>query len=143
MLPLSAWLIGIVFGLGLVLSGMTDPAKVLGFLDLAGSWDPSLGLVMGGAIAVAAIPFAIAKRRPTSLLGAPTQLPSARRIDQRLVVGSIVFGIGWGIAGFCPGPALASLGTGAPKAVVFVLAMLVGMGLFELIDRVQRGSDVA
>jgi len=129
-----AFLSGLVFGIGLLLSGMADPAKVLGFLDLAGPWDPSLALVMAGAIAVAAGGFAVARRRAKSLLGAPIQLPTKRTIDRRLIVGSTLFGAGWGLAGFCPGPALVALGMGEAKAIVFVVAMLAGMGLFALIE---------
>jgi uncharacterized membrane protein YedE/YeeE len=129
-----AFLAGLVFGIGLLLSGMADPAKVLGFLDLAGDWDPSLALVMAGAIAVAAVGFAVARRRTNSLLGAPMQLPTKRTIDRRLVVGSTLFGAGWGLAGFCPGPALVALGMGEAKAIVFVVAMLAGMGLFALFE---------
>ncbi|TAL23992.1 MAG: YeeE/YedE family protein [Aquabacterium sp.] len=131
----TSLLAGLVFGLGLVLSGMADPAKVLGFLDLAGSWDPSLALVMAGAIAVGLVAFTWARHRTTSLLGLDMKLPTARRIDARLVGGSLLFGAGWGIAGFCPGPALAALGMGEPKALVFVVAMLLGMGLFEVLER--------
>lgn len=131
----TALFAGLVFGLGLIVSGMADPAKVLGFLDLAGAWDPSLMFVMAGAIAVGAVAFAIARRRSTSLLGLEMKLPTARRIDLRLVIGSVLFGIGWGIAGLCPGPALVALGTGQAKAVVFVGAMLAGMGLFEWLER--------
>lgn len=135
MLAFTSLLSGLVFGLGLIVSGMANPAKVLGFLDLAGVWDPSLAFVMAGAIAVAAVAFALARRRSHSLLGAPMQLPSARRIDRRLVIGSLLFGVGWGVAGFCPGPALVGLGMGADKALVFVAAMLAGMGLFEWLER--------
>lgn len=135
MVVLSSFLSGLVFGLGLILSGMANPAKVLGFLDLAGAWDPSLALVMGGALAVGLVAFGVAKRREASLLGEPMRLPTARRIDARLVGGSLLFGVGWGVAGFCPGPALVVLGMGEVKAVVFVLAMLAGMGLFEIIER--------
>nr|WP_315235267.1 DUF6691 family protein [uncultured Albidiferax sp.] len=135
MVFITALLSGLVFGLGLIVSGMANPAKVLGFLDLAGVWDPSLAFVMAGAIAVAAVAFALARRRSHSLLGAPMQLPSARRIDRRLVIGSLLFGVGWGVAGFCPGPALVGLGMGADKALVFVAAMLAGMGLFEWLER--------
>jgi uncharacterized protein len=133
-------LVGLIFGLGLILSGMADPAKVLGFLDLAGAWDPSLALVMVGAIAVGAVGFALARRRSTSWLGLVMNVPTSRVIDSRLIAGSLAFGVGWGLAGFCPGPALVGLGMGQPKAVVFVLAMLVGMGLFEVIEwaRVER-----
>lgn len=130
----ASLLAGLVFGIGLVLSGMANPAKVLGFLDLAGDWDPSLALVMGGAVVVGAVAFAIARRRTTSLLGTAMKLPTARHIDRRLVGGSVLFGIGWGIAGFCPGPAITALGMGEAKAVVFVAAMLAGMGIFELLE---------
>lgn len=132
---LTSLLSGLVFGLGLILSGMADPAKVLGFLDLAGSWDPSLALTMLGAIGVGLVAFAVIKRRTTSLLGLSLKLPSARQIDGRLVGGSLLFGAGWGTAGFCPGPALVALGMGELKAVVFVVAMLFGMVFFELMER--------
>ena len=131
----TAALAGLVFGLGLILSGMADPRKVLGFLDLAGPWDPSLALVMLGAIAVGVVGFAMARRRSTSLLSLPMILPTTRSIDQRLVGGSLLFGIGWGIAGFCPGPALVALGMGEIKAALFVVAMLLGMAVFELAER--------
>ncbi|UUC91656.1 MULTISPECIES: YeeE/YedE family protein [Comamonas] len=131
---ISEFAIGLVFGLGLIISGMTDPGKVLGFLDLAGLWDPSLALVMGGAVLVGLFAFTLARKRSTSVLGGPMQLPTARQIDRRLVLGSLAFGVGWGIAGFCPGPAIVSLGAGEPKAVVFVLAMLAGMGAFEWLE---------
>lgn len=127
----TALLAGLVFGLGLILSGMANPAKVLGFLDLAGAWDPSLMFVMGGAIGVAFFAFAAAARRKLTLTGQPLVLPTARRIDRPLVLGSLLFGIGWGVAGFCPGPALVGVGLLQPKALLFVLAMLAGMGLFE------------
>jgi uncharacterized membrane protein YedE/YeeE len=135
---ITALLAGLVFGLGLIVSGMADPTKVLGFLDLAGAWDPSLALVMGGAIAVGLLAFALARRRTRSLLGLAMQLPQGRGIDRRLVLGGLVFGIGWGLAGFCPGPALAALGMGEAKAAVFVLAMLAGMGIFEWLERRAR-----
>jgi uncharacterized membrane protein YedE/YeeE len=127
--------VGLLFGLGLILAGMTDPSKVLGFLDLAGLWDPSLAFVMGGAILVSLGAFTLAKKRTTSFLGGAMQLPTSRDIDKRLVTGSLLFGAGWGLAGFYPGPALVSVGTGNPKAVVFVLAMLAGMALFEVLER--------
>jgi uncharacterized membrane protein YedE/YeeE len=132
---LAALIAGLVFGLGLIVSGMADPAKVLGFLDLVGPWDPSLALVMIGAIAVGAVAFAIAARSRRTLLELDFKLPTARHIDRRLVGGSLLFGIGWGLAGFCPGPALVALGMGELKAAVFVAAMLAGMGLFELLQR--------
>ena len=135
---LSEFLIGLLFGMGLIVAGMTDPSKVIGFLDLAGAWDPSLAFVMGGAILVGLGAFAVAKKRTTSFLGGAMQLPTNSQIDKRLVVGSLLFGTGWGLAGFCPGPALVSLGTGNTKAFVFVLAMLAGMALFELVQTRQH-----
>ena len=135
MVFIAALLSGLVFGLGLLVSGMANPAKVLGFLDLGGLWDPSLAFVMGGAIAVAAVAFAVARRRSVSLLGTAMHLPSARQIDRRLVGGSLLFGAGWGVAGFCPGPALVGVGMGLAQAGVFVAAMLVGMGLFAWLER--------
>lgn len=140
MLAFTSLLAGLVFGVGLILSGMANPAKVLGFLDLFGRWDPSLAFVMGGAVAVSAVAFFIARRRSVSLLGAALKLPTARQIDRRLVIGSVLFGIGWGIAGFCPGPALVALGMGEAKAVVFMVAMLAGMGLFELLEWKKQQS---
>lgn len=133
-----AWLSGTVFGFGLILSGMSNPAKVLGFLDLAGLWDPSLALVMGGAIAVGSVAFAMAKQRTQSLLGLTMQLPGSRQIDRRLIGGSIIFGVGWGLAGICPGPALVLLGSGAMQGVIFVVAMTAGMGLFEVAEYFRR-----
>ena len=140
MQAIAAFLAGLVFGLGLIVSGMANPAKVLGFLDLAGRWDPSLALVMAGAIAVGLPAFAIACRMHRSLLGLDMQLPTASLVDRRLLGGSLLFGIGRGIAGFCPGPGLVALGMGEVKALVFVAAMLAGMALFELQER--RGTPV-
>ncbi len=138
---LSEFLVGLLFGLGLILSGMTDPGKVLSFLDLAGLWDPSLAFVMGGAIAVGALAFAVAKKRTRSFLGGAMHVPTARDIDKRLVLGSLLFGVGWGLAGFCPGPAIVSAAAGQPKAMVFIAAMLAGMWLFEMLERwAQRTS---
>lgn len=136
----TALLAGLIFGLGLLLSGMASPTKVLGFLDLAGHWDPSLALVMAGAIAVGLVAFAVAGRRSRSLLDQPMQLPSNRQIDRRLVGGSVLFGIGWGLAGFCPGPALVAVGMGSGPALVFVAAMLAGMKLFDLLERRQASA---
>ena len=135
MIIVASLLSGLVFGLGLIVSGMANPAKVLGFLDLGGAWDPSLALVMAGAVAIGLIAFRIARGRSASLLGAPMLLPTSQTIDRRLMAGSVLFGIGWGLAGFCPGPALVALGFGATKAVVFVVAMLAGMLVFELLER--------
>ncbi|MES3014005.1 MAG: DUF6691 family protein [Pseudomonadota bacterium] len=128
---LIAFVSGLVFGLGLLASGMTDPAKVKGFLDVAGAWDPSLALVMGGAIAVGLVAFALARRRTTAWSGAPMLLPASTAIDTPLVAGGVLFGIGWGIAGFCPGPALVALASGSGAALLFTLAMLVGMLLHD------------
>ncbi len=140
---ISEFLVGLLFGVGLLLSGMTDPGKVLGFLDLAGAWDPSLALVMGGAIAVGFFAFAVAQKRTQSFLGSALRLPSAQQIDKRLLVGGLLFGAGWGLAGFCPGPALVSMAAGQSKAAFFVVFMLVGMVIFEIIDRrAQRAASV-
>lgn len=130
---------GLIFGIGLIISGMADPAKVLAFLDVAGLWNPSLIFVMAGAIGVGFFAFLWAKSRNTTLLGGEMKLPSATRIDRRLIIGAVMFGIGWGIAGFCPGPALVGLGMGLPKALIFVVAMLAGMALYELIARPRSG----
>ena len=122
---------GLVFGIGLILAGMTEPLKVKGFLDLAGAWDPSLALVMGGAIALGAVAFARARRRDRSWTGALIEIPANKTVDRRLLIGGVLFGIGWGIAGFCPGPALVALGSGMGSAGIFVAAMLVGMVLHD------------
>jgi uncharacterized protein len=127
---------GLLFGIGLILSGMSDPAKVLGFLDLAGQWDPSLAFVMGGALIVGLVAFHFAAGMPKSLLGDTLRLPTATKIDHRLVVGGLTFGAGWGLAGYCPGPALASLAMGGTKPLLFCAAMLAGMVVFEMLERV-------
>jgi len=132
---LASLLAGLVFGIGLIVSGMANPEKVLGFLDLAGLWDPSLAFVMAGAILVGLAAFAIARRRTLSFLGFSLKLPSATHIDKRLVLGGLAFGAGWGLAGFCPGPALVALGAGEIKAAVFVVSMVAGMAMFELVER--------
>lgn len=132
---LFSLLSGLVFGFGLLISGMSNPAKVLGFLDLVGHWDPSLALVMLGAILVAMPAFWLARRRRTALLGDTMQLPTAKSIDRRLLLGSLAFGAGWGIAGFCPGPALVSLLAPVPQAWIFACAMLAGMLVFEALER--------
>jgi uncharacterized membrane protein YedE/YeeE len=129
------FVVGLLFGWGLLLAGMTDPGKVQGFLDLFGLWDPSLAFVMGGAIAVGFVAFTLAKKRTTTFFGGALHLPTSKDIDLPLVFGSLLFGAGWGLAGFCPGPALVSLGAGQPKAAVFVAAMLVGMLAYQLLDR--------
>lgn len=137
MQKLSAFIVGLLFGLGLILSGMTDPGKVQGFLDLFGNWDPSLAFVMGGAIAVAFFAYALAKQRTRSFLGGAMHLPKATSIDKRLVIGSLTFGAGWGLAGFCPGPGLVSMASGEVKGLVFVAAMVAGMAVFEWLERVS------
>jgi uncharacterized membrane protein YedE/YeeE len=132
-----ALLAGLLFGLGLILSGMTDPSKVLGFLDLAGNWDPSLAFVMCGAVLVASLAFPFVVKRPTSILGDAMRLPTATQIDRHLVLGGLTFGAGWGLAGYCPGPALASLAQGGTKPLLFYIAMLGGMAVFELFERMK------
>ena len=127
----SALFSGLIFGLGLILAGMANPAKVLGFLDIAGLWDPSLAFVMGGAISIGLISFLIAQKRTASFLGLPIGLPSSTNIDKRLVLGSLAFGIGWGLAGICPGPSLVLLGAGEFKGLIFVIAMVLGFLVFE------------
>lgn len=126
---LAALLSGSVFGVGLAWSGMTNPARVLGFLDVAGTWDPTLLLVMAGALAVARPAFRLALRRSQPLLGGSFHLPGRTRIDVPLLAGAAIFGVGWGLAGLCPGPALAGLVTGSPLVAVFVLAMIAGQWL--------------
>lgn len=128
---ISEFLVGLVFGLGLLLSGMTDPGKVQGFLDLAGAWDPSLAFVMGGAVLVGLGAFALARHRTQTFLGGALQLPKSGGIDRRLLAGTLLFGAGWGLAGFCPGPALVTAAMLEPKALLFVAAMLAGMALYE------------
>ena len=131
----SAFAVGLVFGMGLIISGMTDPSKIIGFLDIAGAWDPSLAFVMGGAILVGFVAFRFARRRTMSFLGGAMHIPTARQIDRPLILGSLAFGVGWGLAGYCPGPAVVALGAGQDKAVVFVIAMIAGMALYETADR--------
>ena len=132
---ISEFLVGLLFGLGLILSGMTDPGKVLGFLDISGMWDPSLALVMAGAIAVGFFAFAIAKKRTVNFLGGALHLPKSNQIDKPLVIGATLFGAGWGLAGFCPGPGLVSLASGQIKGAMFVGFMVLGMQLFEVWNR--------
>jgi uncharacterized membrane protein YedE/YeeE len=140
----TAFVAGLVFGVGLLLSGMTDPGKVIGFLDVAGEWDPSLAFVMAGAVVVAFFAFALARRRARTFLGAALVLPQRRDIDARLVGGSIVFGIGWGLAGFCPGPAIVAFGAGYDQAALFVVAMALGMLAYAAAERLtaQRSAIV-
>ncbi|MEW6705411.1 MAG: YeeE/YedE family protein [Pseudomonadota bacterium] len=132
---------GLLFGLGLIVSGMADPAKVIGFLDVAGAWDPSLALVMASAISVGSIAFAAARRQPVSLSGEPMRLPTLRTIDRRLVLGSMAFGVGWGLAGLCPGPAFVLLGAGSRAGGVFLATMVVGMAAYELMEQRREAGE--
>jgi len=127
----SSFVAGILFGAGLTISQMVNPRKVIDFLDFFGDWDPSLALVMGAALVTAAIGFALILRRARPLFGLEFHVPASRRVDARLVGGSALFGIGWGIAGFCPGPAIASLAYGMWQSLIFVAAMIAGMALWE------------
>ena len=143
MTAMTALVAGLLFGIGLMVSGMANPAKVLGFLDLAGTWDPSLAFVMAGAIAIGSLALLIAKHRKRSFLGLPVQLPASTAVTLRLVLGSAAFGTGWGLAGFCPGPALVALGAGHPKAIGFVAAMVAGMLVFEVAERAKSSMQRA
>ena len=131
--PIAAFIPGFLFGLGLAVSQMVNPGKVLGFLDVLGDWDPSLALVMVGAIGIAAAGFAITRQRAEPMLGEAFQIPAQRDLDMPLVAGSALFGIGWGMVGLCPGPALTGLVAGRPESVIFVAAMLAGMVLHRLV----------
>ena len=135
---LAALASGLVFGLGLALSGMLDPARVRGFLDVAGAWDPSLVFVLGGAVTVSGLGYLVSRRRARPVLETGFDMPTRRRIDAPLVGGAALFGIGWGLSGFCPGPAVAALSTGAIPVLVFVAAMLAGMALHDLGRRAAR-----
>lgn len=130
---------GLLFGLGLLLSGLSDPEKVIGFLDVAGAWNPQLAFVMLGAVSLSFVAFRHVTGRERSMLGEPVQLPTSQALDARLLLGAALFGIGWGLAGYCPGPALASLATMAPEPLIFVLSMLLGMALFEVIEHARKG----
>lgn len=140
---ITAFLAGLLFGAGLILSGMTNPAKVLAFLDVAGQWDPSLGFVMLGAVAVAALAFRFAGARGRTLFGTTLHLPGATRIDAPLVLGSLAFGVGWGLVGYCPGPALAALAVGGRPTLIFVASMVAGMAIFEVYERVYARVHAA
>jgi len=140
---ITEFAVGLMFGVGLMASGMTDPGKVIGFLDLFGAWDPSLALVMGGAVVVGFFAFSLAKKRTSTFLGGMLRFPTNTQMDKPLVIGSLMFGAGWGLGGFCPGPALVSMADGQPKAMLFVTAMLVGMLGFELMDRLVHAPRKA
>ena len=134
----SEFLVGLIFGFGLLLSGMTDPAKVIDFLNVTGAWDPSLAFVMGGAVLLSFFAFRISRNWKSSLLGRVIILSDLKMIDIKLIIGSAIFGIGWGLSGFCPGPAIASLASGEIKSFIFVAAMLIGMGLETLSQRMRQ-----
>ncbi len=141
----AALLAGLVFGLGLSLSGMLDPTRVRGFLDVTGEWDPSLVFVLGGAVSVSALGYLASRRLAHPVLDATFQIPRNRRIDTPLILGSAIFGIGWGVSGFCPGPAVAALSTGSLPVLVFVTAMVLGMAASVALDRrvVKRAEGSA
>lgn len=130
---LTATLSGCLFGAGLALSGMMNPAKVIGFLDLFGAWDPSLAFVMGGALIVMAIGYQISRKRARPVFDSTFHTPTGTAIDRRLILGAVLFGLGWGIAGFCPGPALAALVTGSQDILIFAAAMMLGIVGFRLV----------
>ena len=134
MRALFSWIAGVLFALGLGISGMTDPANVQGFLDFAGDWKPALALVMGGGVLTYGVAFRVIQKRPAPLLGGFFQIPTKRDLDLRLILGAALFGAGWGLGGFCPGPAFVSLATGAGSVLVFIGTMLVGMYAFQLLD---------
>jgi uncharacterized membrane protein YedE/YeeE len=133
---ITAFLAGLLFGSGLILSGMSNPAKVLAFLDITGRWDPSLAFVMVGAILVAAIAFRVGGERARTVFGGAIHMPGAGHVDARLVLGSTVFGVGWGLVGYCPGPALTSLGVGGWPTLLFVASMIAGMTVYEAVERI-------
>lgn len=133
-----ALLSGLLFGIGLIVSGMANPAKVIGFLDITRTWDPSLAFVMGGAISVGFFAFRMAARRKRPICADNMQLPTASHIDKRLVGGALLFGVGWGLAGICPGPGLVLLGAGLTQGLIFVLAMIFGMLLYQWIESLRH-----
>lgn len=134
MISFIALIAGIIFGFGIIGSGMVNPALVLAFLDVTGDWDATLLWVMGGAVTVGTVAFMLAKKREQSYLGLPMQIPGVAKVDSRLLLGSLLFGIGWSIAGICPGPALVLMGTGNGDALVFLVAMLLGMGVYQIMQ---------
>ncbi len=140
MFVLSAFAAGLLFGLGLIVSQMVDPAKVLAFLDVTGSWDPSLAFVMVGAISASGIGYAVAKSRGAPVLGNKLEIPNRRDFDARLMGGAAIFGVGWGLVGLCPGPAVAALPLGLWQATTFVASMLAGMGLFAALPAAKSAD---
>ncbi|MDG4650573.1 YeeE/YedE family protein [Roseibacterium sp. SDUM158017] len=137
------YLIGVIFGTGIVVSGMSNPAKVINFFDVAGTWDPSLAFVMGGAVIVTFIGYRLVLGRQRPIFEGRFNLPTARKLDARLLGGSAAFGVGWGIAGFCPGGALPALGTGRPEVLVFVGAMLAGIFAARFVQSLSRPRSAA
>ena len=129
---------GILFGLGLLLAGMGNPAKILAFLDITGNWDPSLLVTMAVAMVISGIAFQLVKKRKTSVLNCPLQIPSSNVIDKKLVIGSVLFGLGWGLGGICPGPAILLTGMGLTQGILFALAMIAGMAIFQLFQRTEK-----
>ena len=135
MFNIIATIAGVLFGFGLALSGMLSPGKVIGFLDVAGNWDPSLAFVMGGAVAITVVSFRLLLKRPVPVFGSKFHLPTSNDIDKRLIIGAGLFGLGWGIGGLCPGPALSSLAYADPRIVVFVAAMVTGILIAKRLTR--------
>lgn len=129
---------GILFGLGLLLAGMGNPAKILAFLDITGNWDPSLLVTMAVAMVISSIAFQLVKKRKTSVLNCPLQIPTSNVIDKKLVIGSVLFGLGWGLGGICPGPAILLTGMGLTQGILFALAMIAGMAIFQLFQRTEK-----
>ena len=140
MITITSLFAGLIFGLGLIISGMTDPVKVIGFLDVTGQWNYSLAFVMLGAISVSFFAFRIAKSKSKTVFGQPILISSNKEIDTRLVIGSICFGVGWGLAGYCPGPAIASIVTGI-KPIIFVASMLLGMAVYQVLQKYHLAKD--
>jgi uncharacterized membrane protein YedE/YeeE len=140
---MTAFVTGLIFGLGLILSEMTNPAKIIGFLDIFGNWDPSLVLVMLGAITVNAVSFKLTKSRQQSFFGQQIKLPKSSNIDHRLITGSLIFGVGWGLAGYCPGPALTSVLLGGYQPLIFAISMLIGMGVFEVVNQLSSKKGLS
>jgi uncharacterized membrane protein YedE/YeeE len=140
---MTAFVTGLIFGLGLILSEMTNPAKIIGFLDIFGNWDPSLVLVMLGAITVTAVSFKLTKSRQQSFFGQQIKLPNSSNIDHKLITGSLIFGVGWGLAGYCPGPALTSVLLGGYQPLIFAISMLIGMGVFEVVNQLSSKKGLS
>lgn len=137
----TAFISGLIFGIGLIVSGMSDPSRVIGFLDLAGSWNPSLAFVMGGAIPVTFIAFRWLESRGKTVLNEELHLPGKSHINTELILGSLLFGAGWAISGFCPGPAIVAVGAGYTKAIVFTIAMLIGMMIYDYAHQFRKGRS--